>query len=187
MIAGDGNEPARQHVDGFDFDKDAPSSPICSGQGDSYRDLPPDVWSPPGKMNVSPIVARNAQQLPSPDDDIAVAFPRRDGEAPRASHATQPTEKTPLLMDDVPPEIITPRHNIPDGEGEEDEEEEVDEERRRASHATLGSVYRSLVSDLRSEEESSKEVINNESEFYLASSMFKRGKGFFFYSSQVMP
>jgi len=62
-------------VDGFDFDKFAPLSPQ-SKFSDSLRDLPPDVWSPAGKMAISPLqggrktvsIPLTAESMPTPDE-----------------------------------------------------------------------------------------------------------------------
>ena len=164
-------------VDGFDFDKDAPTSPLPSARGDdSFRDLPMDVWSPPGKMHVSPISFKGVRALPSTDEEETPAIPYMEADARvpgpppavvggdggrmfRAVSAPTPVapdEGTPLLID-FPPDI---RSSLRESTRS-----------RRFSIVSIGSIF----SDVRSEEDGSKEEIQNESEFYLRSSILSRG------------
>ena len=156
-------------VEGFDFDKDEPTSPLPSIQNDSFRDLPPDVWSPTGKMQVSPIAPKGRSLRPLGElpeyPDMSNNVELRPGTAGGRTMPTIDTETTPLLRDDVPPEITTSGRMMSD--------DRVAESSRRFS---IISDIQSVFSDVRSEEELSKAGINNESEHYLASSIFARGK-----------
>jgi hypothetical protein len=75
----------------------------------------------------------------------------------------EPAEDTPLLGE-VPQEVIT--------SSSEFRSSGRSIRNRRFSIVSIGSIF----SDVRSEEEISKEEIQNESEIYLASSMLARGE-----------
>jgi hypothetical protein len=156
-------------VDGFDFDKDAPMSPqtsmVASGN-DSYRDLPLDAWSPAGKMHVSPIPSALPPTIEEGPGIPCIASDKihvNRGLMDFAPPLKEPAEDTPLLGE-VPQEVIT--------SSSEFRSSGRSIRNRRFSIVSIGSIF----SDVRSEEEISKEEIQNESEIYLASSMLARGE-----------
>jgi hypothetical protein len=159
-------------VDGFDFDKDAPLSPqtsmLASGN-DSYRDLPLDAWSPAGKMHVSPISLKPSAIPATIEEGPGIPYVASDdihtnrGILVLAPSMRESAEDTPLLGD-VPPEVITSSSKF--------RESDRSIRNRRFSIVSIGSIF----SDVRSEEDISKEEIQNESEIYLASSILARGE-----------
>lgn len=100
---------ANSNVLGFDYDKDAPSSPAFDGGHDSYTELPPDMWSPRGKMHVSPLHP-SSRRLVSTDalgESEIAQFP-----APLLTMKEEDGRVAPVTCDksakkDIPPEIIT--------------------------------------------------------------------------------
>jgi hypothetical protein len=186
-------------VEGFDFDKDAPTSPLPNQSlhcEDSYRDLPLDSWSPAGKMQVSPIGKKRMTAIPAvigeESDENNLLLPRNENDLSATSefnrtdfipfkHQTRSiSEVTPLLatgskdlFGGVPPEIVTRRTM---SEANMKGTALVGNEPRRfdINRQSLVSQVDSVFSDVRSEEESSVEAVNNESEFYKNSSIFAR-------------
>ena len=117
-------------------------SPLASEHGDdgSFRDLPDEPWSPAGKMQVSPIpppvslesldaAAASAPETPAPPflmvgGNSGLPQIRLDAPANRSS-LVMPNENTPLLMDDVPPEIITRRRDLPQSTRSDGDDKEM--------------------------------------------------------------
>lgn len=107
-------------VDGFDFDKDAPLSPFHNrtirgalGNDDSFRNLPNDLWSPPGRMHISPLqVGDRAPPLIAVKESMAVPMPFESADIRSGERSTLtsiedykssiPSEMTPLLSGDSP-------------------------------------------------------------------------------------
>jgi hypothetical protein len=174
-------------VDGFDFDKNEPSSPGLVHH-DSFRELPVDQWSPQGKMNVSPLHAGSRRVIPS---SILPAIPmgygafdgeneptelRHRGLATLSSDPRQ-GEQAPLLSvrDDIPPEIITRRH-MSDSEVGLNGRSHRDHKHRSASVTSyVESIVEDAFNEVRSIDEEEADKLVNDSDAYVASSIWARG------------
>lgn len=98
-------------VDGFDFDKDEPVSPFHNrsirgalGNDDSFRNLPNDLWSPPGRMHISPLQVGTDRELPLITVKESMAVPMQIESAVERSNI--PSEMTPPLSG-VSPHLAT--------------------------------------------------------------------------------
>jgi len=175
-------------VEGFDFDKNAPVSP--EAHHDSFHDLPSDQWSPQGQMHISPLHARPRHVPVVPLNYGAVVD--RDNDKTELRHhrgLTPPgltndarhhdSEHAPLLgiRDDIPPEIIT-RRNLSDPEsgvnGSHDHYHRDHKHRSGSVTSYVESIVEDVFHEVRSVEEE-KELVVNESDIYLASSIWARG------------
>lgn len=174
-------------IEGFDFDKNAPVSPEV--HHDSFHDLPSDQWSPQGQMHISPLHAgpRHVPVIPLTygavvdDDDPELRHHHRGLSSPGLPNDVRQheSEQAPLLgvRDDIPPEIIT-RRNLSDPEVGVNGGRVHHHRDHRHRSASVTSYVESIVEDVfhevRSVEEE-KELVVNESDVYLASSIWARG------------
>jgi len=189
-ISPGGHEGSPAVVDGFDFDKNALESPLAGGD-DSFRDLPNDVWTPQGKMQVSPMHAGPRRVLPSPQiPALPINYGAVEGESETvlrlrglsrpglpADVRQQEGEEAPLLgvRDDIPPEIIT-RQNVADPEAGVKGQEHDHHHGNHSLAESIDRVIDEVFHEVRSIEEEEKDLIVNESDVYLASSMWARGR-----------
>lgn len=94
-------------VEGFDYDKDAPSSPVAEGGNNSFTELPLDVWSPQGKMHISPL--HPSSRMASSDRNLLSSTMAEFPVPPLTNRATLDRSPLPPAGDtrDIPPEIVT--------------------------------------------------------------------------------
>jgi hypothetical protein len=157
-------------VDGFDFDKDAPSSPLAANS-DSFRGLPEDSWSPLGKMNIS-LLHAGSRRLVGSDGEAPIPEPpninygsiETDNDLRLRPDLRGREETAPLLRvgDDIPPEMIT-RRNISEANNGDDIVNEF----------TASSLLERAFSEIRSK---APDAVKQESFTYSSSSAMKRGK-----------
>jgi hypothetical protein len=147
-------------VDGFAFIKDDPFSPppvVHTNYGLSTHD-----WSPEGEMHISPLQQRRPQASEYGAITADTGRPLLPPIYMKEEPGIRRGESEPLLSD-IPPEIITRRSHS------------------ASPHVTtkvlsVRSVLDSVFSDVRSDEDSTKEAELNESEQYAASNMLARGQ-----------
>jgi hypothetical protein len=172
---------------------------------DSFRNLPTDSWSPQGQMNVSPLpdgtidggrrfavadvgTGTAAPSMPLPTQHGNYGTSNNIGYSLTAlTHPTLEGESVPLLYtSSIPPEILTRREvsnpedpNDPERLTVTDRRSLIENERfswfRSSDRNSIRSAVESVFSDVRSEEEEEKELLQNESEVYLTSNILARG------------
>jgi hypothetical protein len=159
-------------VEDFDFDKDAPRSPVVQ-RDDSFRNLPHDPWSPPGNMYVSPITMQPAAVVALSGQDLEPP-PMTAVQMPSGPPLAAADESTPLLSN-VPNEIITTSQRT-ESFASVNSEAAVYPNHHFLSwqRLSIGSIMDSVISEIRSEEEDEKQEINHESEDYLKSSIWQK-------------
>jgi hypothetical protein len=183
---------------------------------DSFRNLPTDSWSPQGQMSVSPLPdgtaggrrlavagignGTAAPSMPLPTQHSNYGTSPNIGYSPTTlNHLTLDGEKVPLLhSSSIPPEIITRRDvsiqedsNDPDRLSFPDRRGLFENERfswfRGSDRNSIRSAVESVFSDVRSEEEEEKVLLQNESEVYLTSNILARGMLFLSLQHDKLP
>jgi hypothetical protein len=156
-------------VDGFDFDKHAPSSPLPLENDDSFRALPID-------MGVSPLQPRMPLIVPGRSETLYGAIQGAGGRSGlphlpmREMHDHDSRSESKPLLYDVPPEITTTRNSDRTSRSVERHAKE------RSLFPSVRSAIESALDDVRLDDEYEKQEVNQESEQYAASSMLSRGR-----------